>query len=57
MEPAQSSVSERDRLLKARRDALAQCEQREIEFRRRDRMQRAAELRLPLSEASRQSPS
>jgi hypothetical protein len=38
----------RDRLLEAVRKELAQFERRENEFRKQDREERAAELRLPL---------
>ncbi|MGJ4997015.1 hypothetical protein ACQR0Z_21510 [Bradyrhizobium sp. HKCCYLS3077] len=48
MEPAQKPMKERDRALKAWRDELIEVERREIEFRRHDRRQRAAELGLPL---------
>jgi hypothetical protein len=51
MEPAQISLSERDRFLKVLRDELVQFERREIEFRRQDRRERAAEIGLPLGEA------
>jgi len=51
MESAPVSRSERDRFLQAVRDELLRFEQREIEFRRRDRKQRATEIGLPLAAA------
>ena len=44
------AISSRDRLLKAVRKELVDFERREGDFRKRDREQRAAELRLPLEE-------
>ena len=38
----------RDRLLEAARKELAEFERKEIEFRKQDRAERAAELRLPV---------
>ena len=38
----------RDRLLEAAQKELAEFERKEIEFRKQDRAERAAELRLPV---------
>jgi hypothetical protein len=45
---AQLALERRDRLLEAARKELAKCERRENEFRKKDREERATELRLPL---------
>ena len=42
-------MTPRDLLLGAARKELVEFERREIEFRRKDREERAAELRLPLA--------
>ena len=42
------AISSRDRLLKAVRKELVDFERRENEFRKQDREERAAELRLPV---------
>jgi hypothetical protein len=42
------AITPRDRLLEAVRKELAEFERRENEFRKQDREERAAELRLPL---------
>ena len=42
------AITPRDRLLEAVRKELAEFERRENEFRKQDRKERAAELRLPL---------
>jgi hypothetical protein len=42
--------SPRDRLLEAAKEELTNFERRENEFRKKDRQERAAELRLPLEE-------
>ena len=47
-EHIQLSLERRDRLLEAARKELADFERRENEFRKKDREERAAELRLPL---------
>ncbi|MGY8682013.1 hypothetical protein Q2941_30175 [Bradyrhizobium sp. UFLA05-153] len=44
----QSGITPRDRLLEAARKELVDFERRENEFRKKDRDERAAELRLPL---------
>jgi hypothetical protein len=44
------AISSRDRLLEAVRKELVEFERRENEFRKQDREERAAELRLPLEE-------
>ena len=49
-ERAQLGIPPRDRLLEAARKELVEFERREIEFRKKDRQERAAELRLPLDE-------
>ncbi|NPV19251.1 MULTISPECIES: hypothetical protein [Bradyrhizobium] len=51
MQPRQNPLGERDRFLKALRDELLQFERRELEFRKQDRKQRAAEIGLPLADA------
>jgi hypothetical protein len=48
-ERTQPALTPRDRLLEAARKELSDCERREIEFRKKDREERAAELRLPLA--------
>ena len=42
------STTSRDRLLEAARKELIESERREMEFRKKDRQERAAELRHPL---------
>ena len=42
------AITPRDHLLEAVRKELAEFERRENEFRKQDREERAAELRLPL---------
>ena len=49
-ECTQSDMTPRDRLLDAAKKELATFERREHEFRKKDREERAAELRLPLEE-------
>jgi hypothetical protein len=44
------AITPRGRLLEAVRKELAEFERRENEFRKQDREERAAELRLPLEE-------
>jgi hypothetical protein len=44
----EQAQEQRDRLLTAARKQLAECERRENAFRKKDREERAAELRLPL---------
>ncbi|MCP3466572.1 MULTISPECIES: hypothetical protein [unclassified Bradyrhizobium] len=46
----QPGTAPRDRILEAARRELTEFERREIEFRKKDREERAAELRLPLKE-------
>jgi hypothetical protein len=43
-------VARRNHLLEAAREELAKFERKENEFRKKDREERAAELRLPLDE-------
>ena len=47
-ERTQLAITPRDRLIEAARKELSEFERREIEFRKKDRQERAAELRLPL---------
>ncbi|WP_439375799.1 hypothetical protein ACRQ5Q_15605 [Bradyrhizobium sp. PMVTL-01] len=47
-EPTQLGMAPKDRLLDAARKELIAFERREMEFRKKDREERAAELRLPL---------
>jgi hypothetical protein len=47
-EPPQLAVTARDQLLQAAEREMVAFERREIEFRKRDRNERAAELNLPL---------
>ena len=47
-EPTQLVVTPRDRLLEAAKEEIANFERREIEFRKKDREERAAALNLPL---------
>jgi hypothetical protein len=49
-EPNQLGTAPRDRLLEAARKELVDFERRETEFRKKDRKERAAELRHPLDE-------
>lgn len=46
----QSAMIPRDRRLEAAKKELVDFEKRENEFRKKDREERAAELRLPLEE-------
>ena len=46
----QSGMTPRDRFLEAVRKELVEFEKRENEFRKKDRDERVAELRLPLEE-------
>jgi hypothetical protein len=46
----QLGTTPRDRILEEARKELVEFERREIEFRKRDREERAAELRLSLEE-------
>ncbi len=48
MEHTGIAVSPRDRFLQAAEKEMAKFERQEIEFRKRDREERAAELRIPL---------
>lgn len=50
MTDPQLEMTPRDRVLEAARKELVKFERRESEFRRKDREERAAELRLPLEE-------
>jgi hypothetical protein len=47
-ERIQRTLDRRDRLLEAARKEFAEFERRENEFRKKDREERAAELRLPV---------
>jgi len=47
-ERTQSDMTPLDRLLEAAKKELAKFERQENEFRKKDREERAAELRLPL---------
>ncbi|MET4384381.1 hypothetical protein ABIB73_000116 [Bradyrhizobium sp. F1.4.3] len=47
-ERTQLAIAPRDRTLEAAKKELADFERRENEFRKKDREERAAELRLPL---------
>ena len=47
-ESTQQQADRRNRLLEAATQEMIKFEQKENEFRRRDRQERAAELRLPL---------
>ncbi|MGY8663402.1 hypothetical protein Q3C01_13645 [Bradyrhizobium sp. UFLA05-109] len=49
-ERTQPGTTPRDRILEAVQRELSEFERREIEFRKKDRQERAAELRLPLKE-------
>jgi hypothetical protein len=49
-ERTQPVMTPRDRLLEAAKEELTNFERRENEFRKKDRQERAAELRLPLEE-------
>ncbi|MET4520180.1 hypothetical protein [Bradyrhizobium sp. I1.7.5] len=49
-ERTQMTLALRDRLLEEARKELLDFERRENEFRKRDRQERAAELRLPVEE-------
>jgi len=49
-EDTQHDVNRRNLLLEAAREEMVKFERRENEFRRKDREERAAELRLPLGE-------
>lgn len=48
MTDPQLGMTPRDRILEAARKELVEFERRESEFRKKDREERAAELRLPL---------
>ncbi len=48
MEDTHLSARSRDRLIRAAEKEMAKFERREMEFRRKDRDERAAELHLPL---------
>ncbi|WP_262048143.1 hypothetical protein [Bradyrhizobium sp. Bra78] len=47
-ERRQLEMTPRDRLLEAAKEEMAAFERREIEFRKKDRKERAAALNLPL---------
>jgi hypothetical protein len=44
----QLAVTPRDRFLQAALKEMIECERREIEFRKKEREERAAELHLPI---------
>jgi hypothetical protein len=52
MEHTRIAVSPRDRFLQAAEKEMAKFERQEIEFRKRDREERAAELRISLRDHS-----
>jgi hypothetical protein len=47
MEHTQIAVTRRDRFLRAAENEMAKFERQEIEFRKKDREERAAELQIP----------
>jgi hypothetical protein len=47
------SATSRDRFMRAAEKEMAKFERREMEFRKEDRKERAAELRIPLSKGDR----
>lgn len=47
-EPTQLGTTSRERFIRAAEKEMAKFERREMEFRRKDRDERAAELHLPL---------
>lgn len=49
-ENTQHNVARRNHLLEAAREEMVKFERKENEFRKKDREERAAELRLPLAE-------
>jgi hypothetical protein len=52
MENVRVDVTERKRFMQAVSDELAKFERHEAELRKRERQERAAELRLPLDRAA-----
>jgi hypothetical protein len=51
MEYTQIAVSPRDRFMRSVEKEMVKFERQEIEFRQRDRKERAAELQIPLHDA------
>jgi hypothetical protein len=51
MEHTHLRATSRERLLRAAEEEMAKFERREMEFRKKDRDERAAELRIPLLKA------
>jgi hypothetical protein len=49
MEHTQIAVTPREHFMHAAKSELARFERHEIEFRKKDRQERAAELQIPLS--------
>jgi hypothetical protein len=49
MEHTHMSATSRDRFIRAAEKEMAKFERREMEFRKKDRKERAAELQIPLS--------
>jgi hypothetical protein len=49
MEHTHMSATSRDRFIRAAEKEMAKFERREMEFRKKDREERAAELQIPLS--------
>jgi hypothetical protein len=49
MEHTHMSAASRDRFIRAAENEMAKFERREMEFRKKDREERAAELQIPLS--------
>lgn len=52
MEHTEIAATSRDRFMRAAEKEMAKFERREIEFRRKDRDERAAELQIPLSKGN-----
>jgi hypothetical protein len=53
MEYTHVSATSRERFMKAAEKEMAKFERREMEFRKKDRKERAAELQIPLSKGDR----
>jgi len=50
MERTQIAVTSRNRFMQAAQNEMAKFEREEIEFRKQDRQERAAELRMPVTD-------
>lgn len=50
MEHTQIAVTSRDRFMQAAQNEMAKFERQEIEFRKQDRQERAAELQIPMTD-------